>query len=154
MTRLQPGDPAPQFEIDTPSGKLALADLLKQAEKGVIVYFYPKAMTPGCTTEACDFRDSRLTDSGYRVIGISPDPLDKLEAFRDAELLDFPLGSDPDHEVLEAYGAWGEKKNYGRTVMGVIRSTFVSNPDGTLAEAMYNVKATGHVARVTKNIFG
>ena len=154
MTRLQPGDQAPNFSIDTPTGTVALADLLTDADKGVIVYFYPKAMTPGCTTEACDFRDARLTDSGYRVIGISPDPIDKLQAFADAELLDFPLGSDPDHEVLEAYGAWGEKKNYGRTVVGVIRSTFVIAPDGTITEAMYNVKATGHVARVAKNILG
>lgn len=152
MTRLQPGDQAPDFEIDTPTGRVALADLLEESDKGVIVYFYPKAMTPGCTTEACDFRDARLDDAGYEVIGISPDPIEKLRSFAEAELLDFPLGSDPEHEVLEAYGAWGEKKNYGRTVVGVIRSTFVINPDGSVAEALYNVKATGHVARVTKNL--
>ncbi|WP_054952199.1 thioredoxin-dependent thiol peroxidase [Flaviflexus massiliensis] len=152
MARLEVGDRAPEFTIETPNGTVSLADLLEKAEKGVIVYFYPKAMTPGCTTEACDFRDARLTDAGYEVIGISPDSINKLQSFAEAELLDFPLGSDPDHEVLEAYGAWGEKKNYGRTVVGVIRSTFVINPDGTIAEAMYNVKATGHVARVTKNI--
>lgn len=152
MARLKVGDKAPEFTIETPNGTVSLADLLEKAEKGVIVYFYPKAMTPGCTTEACDFRDARLGDAGYEVIGISPDPINKLQSFAEAELLDFPLGSDPDHEVLEAYGAWGEKKNYGRTVVGVIRSTFVINPDRTIAEAMYNVKATGHVARVTKNI--
>lgn len=152
MARLEVGDRAPEFTIETPNGTVSLANLLEKAEKGVIVYFYPKAMTPGCTTEACDFRDARLGDAGYEVIGISPDPINKLQSFAEAELLDFPLGSDPDHEVLEAYGAWGEKKNYGRTVVGVIRSTFVINPDGTIAEAMYNVKATGHVARVTKNI--
>lgn len=152
MARLEVGDKAPDFTTETPNGPVSLSDLLAKAEKGVIVYFYPKAMTPGCTTEACDFRDARLGDAGYEVIGISPDPISKLQSFADAELLDFPLGSDPDHEILEAYGAWGEKKNYGRTVVGVIRSTFVLNPDGTIAEVMYNVKATGHVARVTKNI--
>ena len=154
MTRLEPGDKAPEFEIETPAGKVSLADLLKNSEKGAIVYFYPKAMTPGCTTEACDFRDAKLEKSGYKVIGISPDPIDKLEKFASAESLDFALGSDPEHEVLEAYGAWGEKKNYGKVYVGVIRSTFVINTDGTIAEAMYNVKATGHVARVTRNIIG
>lgn len=154
MARLDVGDKAPLFEIETPKGKLSLTELLEKSEKGVIVYFYPKAMTPGCTTEACDFRDARLGDAGYEVIGISPDPVSKLQSFADAELLDFPLGSDVNHEVMEAYGTWGEKKNYGRTTVGVIRSTFVVNPDGTIAEAMYNVKATGHVARVTRNIIG
>lgn len=154
MTRLEPGDKAPDFEIETLAGKVRLADLLEAADTGVIVYFYPKAMTPGCTTEAGEFRDAKLEDSGYKVIGISPDPLDKLAEFAQNEALDFILGSDPDHEVLEAYGAWGEKKMYGKTHVGVIRSTFVLNPNGTIADAMYNVKATGHVARVTRNIIG
>ncbi|MBM9432891.1 thioredoxin-dependent thiol peroxidase [Flaviflexus equikiangi] len=154
MTQLQTGDRAPEFTVDTAEGPLSLRDLLDQSDKGVIVYFYPKAMTPGCTTEACDFRDANLSDAGYSVIGISPDPVEALERFTQAESLTFPLGSDPDHEVMEAYGAWGEKKNYGRVVVGVIRSTFVIDKDGTIVDALYNVKATGHVARVTKNIIG
>jgi len=120
----------------------------------VIVYFYPAAMTPGCTTEACDFRDSQadLNDAGLAVLGISPDPPAKLAKFRDRDGLTFPLLSDPDHAVLEAYGAYGDKKLYGKTTVGVIRSTFVVGADGKIEQAMYGVKATGHVARLRAEI--
>ena len=118
------------------------------------MYFYPAAMTPGCTKEACDFRDSlaALRSAGYAVVGISPDGVAKLARFAEEESLPFPLASDPDHEVLEAYGAWGEKSSYGRTSVGVIRSTVVVGPDGTVALAQYNVKATGHVAKLRKDL--
>lgn len=152
--RLQVSDTAPAFEIETTKGTVSLNDLLDQADKGVIVYFYPKASTPGCTTEACDFQAAGLDRQGYEVIGISPDKMPALEKFASQQNLDFYLGSDPEHSVMEAYGAWGEKKNYGKTVIGVIRSTIVVAKDGTVAEAFYNVKATGHVARVTRNIIG
>jgi len=120
----------------------------------VIVYFYPAAMTPGCTTQACDFRDNLadLNDAGLAVLGISPDPPAKLAKFRDRDSLTFPLLSDPDHAVLEAYGAYGEKKLYGKTTVGVIRSTFVVGADGKIEQAMYGVKATGHVARLRAEI--
>ena len=120
----------------------------------MIVYFYPAAMTPGCTTEACDFRDSlaSLTAHGYAVVGISPDDPTKLAEFAGTEGLTFPLASDPDHAIAEAYGAWGAKKLYGREVRGMIRSTFVVAPDGTLTRAYRNVKATGHVARLRRDL--
>ncbi|OKL54370.1 peroxiredoxin [Bowdeniella nasicola] len=150
--RLEPGDIAPEFVLPTVSGTVSLDGLLEQAEAGVIVYFYPRAATPGCTTQACDFQDSyaALKSAGYRLVGISPDPVDKLEAFAETESLGFPLASDPDKTTLEAYGAYGEKKNYGKVVKGVIRSTIIISPDGTVAHALYNVKATGHVARIEK----
>ncbi|TWS21775.1 peroxiredoxin, partial [Tsukamurella conjunctivitidis] len=131
-----------------------LSHLLADADKGVIVYFYPKASTPGCTTEACDFRDNlnTLRGAGYTVVGVSPDHLPALEHFTEKQGLNFPLASDPAHEVLERWGAWGEKKNYGRTYEGVIRSTVVLDPDGTVALAQYNVKATGHVARLRRDL--
>jgi len=118
------------------------------------VYFYPAASTPGCTKEACDFRDSlaSLASAGYTVVGISPDGVNKLEKFANNQSLTFPLLSDPEHNTLEAYGAWGEKKNYGRTSVGVIRSTVVVDPDGNVALAQYNVKATGHVARLRRDL--
>ncbi|ROR73826.1 thioredoxin-dependent thiol peroxidase [Bogoriella caseilytica] len=153
MTRLNPGDAAPDFSLSGAGGQQISLDALRaEAEQGVIVYFYPAASTPGCTTQACDFRDSlaSLTAAGYAVVGISPDEVDKLETFADAESLPFPLASDPEHEVLEAYGAWGEKVNYGKTYVGVIRSTVVVGVDGTVTLAQYNVKATGHVARLRK----
>ena len=155
MPRLDAGATAPAFTLPTADGStITLANLLTAASKGVIVYFYPAAGTPGCTKEACDFRDSlaSLTAHGYAVVGISPDEPAKLAAFAEAESLTFPLASDTDHEVLEAYGAWGEKKNYGKTYVGVIRSTVVVAPDGTVALAQYNVKATGHVAKLRRDL--
>lgn len=145
---------APGFTIDTPGGTVSLSELLTKAENGVIVYFYPKAGTPGCTTEACDFRDSlnSLQSAGYTVIGISPDSIPSLEKFVANESLNFLLGSDPDHKVMLEWGVWGEKKNYGKVVTGVIRSTFVVAPTGELTLARYNVKATGHVARIRKEL--
>ncbi|MDO8144435.1 thioredoxin-dependent thiol peroxidase [Isoptericola sp. 178] len=151
MTRLATGDTAPDFTLPTADGStVSLATLRESAEQGVVVYFYPAAMTPGCTKEACDFRDSlgALQGAGYAVVGISPDEPARLATFAERDGLTFPLASDPDHEVLEAYGAWGEKKNYGRTYVGVIRSTVVVGTDGTVELAQYNVKATGHVARL------
>ena len=119
-----------------------------------MLYAYPAAMTPGCTTQACDFRDSldALAAAGIAVLGISPDPVETLAEFRERDELTFPLLSDPDHRVLELYGAWGEKSLYGRKVTGVIRSTFVIDPDGRLEHALYNVKATGHVAMLRKRL--
>ncbi len=150
--RLAAGDPAPQFTLPDPDGhEVRLADL---RGRRVIVYFYPAASTPGCTKQACDFRDSlaSFTGEGYAVLGISPDKPAKLARFRDAEGLTFPLLSDPDRTVLEAYGAYGEKKLYGKTVTGVIRSTFVIDPDGKVELAQYGVKATGHVAKLRRDL--
>jgi peroxiredoxin Q/BCP len=150
--RLQPGDQAPDFSLSTDTGTtLRLHDLLG---KRVVLYAYPAAMTPGCTTQACDFRDnlSSLNAAGIDVVGISPDSPEKLATFREKEGLTFPLVSDPDTSVLTAYGAYGEKQNYGRTVMGVIRSTFVIDPEGRIERAMYNVKATGHVAMLRRDL--
>ncbi|MHB1064562.1 MAG: thioredoxin-dependent thiol peroxidase [Georgenia sp.] len=155
MSVLGPGDPAPDFTLPTADGdEVALAQLRAATDKGVIVYFYPAAMTPGCTKEACDFRDSlaSLQGAGYAVVGISPDGVDKLATFAERDALTFPLASDPQHGTLEAYGAWGEKKNYGRTYTGVIRSTVVVAPNGTVSLAQYDVKATGHVARLRKEL--
>jgi thioredoxin-dependent peroxiredoxin len=150
--RLAPGDPAPDFTLlDADGQPVALSSFRGQR---VIVYFYPAAMTPGCTTEACDFRDnlSDLNGQGITVLGISPDQPAKLAKFRDQEGLTFPLLSDPDHAVLEAYGAYGEKKLYGKTTVGVIRSTFVVDAGGRIEKAMYGVKATGHVARLLTEV--
>jgi len=146
--KLAPGDKAPDFTLPDADGKLVSLSSLRGQQ--VIVYFYPAAMTPGCTTQACDFRDnlSSLAAAGVAVLGISPDAPAKLVKFRDRDHLTFPLLSDPDHRVLEAYGAWGEKTLYGKKTVGVIRSTFVIDPGGTVAKAYYNVKATGHVARL------
>ncbi len=150
--RLAPGDPAPDFTLPDADGHpVALSSYRGQR---VIVYFYPAAMTPGCTKEACDFRDNlgELDGLGLAVLGISPDQPAKLAKFRDKEGLTFPLLSDPDHAVLEAYGAYGEKKLYGKTTVGVIRSTFVIGADGRIEKAMYGVKATGHVARLLTEV--
>jgi thioredoxin-dependent peroxiredoxin len=150
--RLAPGDPAPDFTLPDADGHpVALSSFRGQR---VVVYFYPAAMTPGCTKEACDFRDNlaELNQQGIAILGISPDQPSKLAKFRDKEALTFPLLSDPDHAVLEAYGAYGEKVLYGKTTVGVIRSTFVIGPDGTIEKAMYGVKATGHVARLLTEI--
>jgi len=148
--RLEPGTAAPDFSLSDQDGsEVALSDLRGQK---TILYFYPAAMTPGCTTQACDFRDSiaSLQGAGYRVVGISRDEPSKLAEFRDRDGLTFTLLSDPDHAVHSAYGVWGEKMNYGKVIEGVIRSTFVLDEDGTIAQALYNVKATGHVARLRK----
>lgn len=150
--RLEPGTPAPAFTAPTATGEeFSLADA---AGKKVILYFYPAAGTPGCTTQACDFRDSlaSLQGAGYTVIGVSPDSADKLASFADKEHLTFPLVADPDKTIATAYGAYGEKNNYGRTVMGIIRSTFVLDEDHTITHALYNVKATGHVARLRRDL--
>ncbi len=148
MTRLEPGDAAPDFQLMDDHG--AEVALHEYRGRKVVLYVYPAAMTPGCTSEACDFRDSldSLSAAGITVLGLSPDPLDKLAMFREREGLTFPLLSDPTKAVLEAYGAYGEKSLYGKTVIGVIRSTFVIGEDGTIEKAMYNVKATGHVAKL------
>ncbi|HWL77269.1 thioredoxin-dependent thiol peroxidase [Microbacterium sp.] len=146
--RLEPGSPAPDFTlIDQDERPVSLADLRGGR---VILFFYPAAMTPGCTKEACDFRDSLapLQAAGYTVLGISRDDTEKLRRFRERDGLTYDLLSDPDHTVHEAYGAWGEKVNYGKKIEGVIRSTFVIDPDGRIEHALYNVRATGHVARV------
>lgn len=150
--RLAVGDTAPDFTLtDDHGNEVHLADF---RGRKVVIYFYPKADTPGCTTEACDFRDSltQLNGAQIDVLGISPDKPEKLAAFRENHDLTFPLLSDPDKETLTAYGAFGEKKNYGRIVQGVIRSTFLIDEDGKIALAKYNVKATGHVARIVKEI--
>jgi peroxiredoxin Q/BCP len=150
--RLAPGDVAPDFTLPTDTGdQLSLHDLLGRK---VVLYAYPAAMTPGCTTQACDFRDSleSLHRSGYEVVGISPDDPARLAKFRERDGLTFPLVSDADKRVLTAYGAYGEKQNYGRTVTGVIRSTFVIDEQGRLEKAMYNVKATGHVAKLRREL--
>jgi peroxiredoxin Q/BCP len=150
--KLVPGDEAPDFSLPDADGKMVQLSALRGQR--VIVYFYPAAMTPGCTKEACDFRDSLadLNSAGITVLGISPDQPAKLAKFRDKESLTFPLLSDPDHAVLEAYGAYGEKKLYGKTTVGVIRSTFVIDADGTISKALYGVKATGHVARLRTEV--
>ncbi|MFC2597109.1 thioredoxin-dependent thiol peroxidase [Corynebacterium durum] len=150
--RLEIGDQAPAFTLPNDSGETtSLADY---QGKRVLVYFYPRANTPGCTTEACDFRDSltQLNDLGIEVVGISPDTVDKLVAFREKNNLTFPLLADPDKNVLKEWGAFGEKKNYGKIVEGVIRSTFLVGTDGTIELALYNVRATGHVARVIREL--
>ena len=150
--RLEPGVDAPQFTLPDADGKpVSLSDY---AGRKVSVYVYPAAMTPGCTKQACDFRDSlqSLVGAGYAVIGLSPDKPEKLAKFRERDSLNFPLVSDPDKSTLEAYGAFGEKKLYGKTVTGVIRSTFVIDENGKIERALYNVKATGHVAKLRKDL--
>ena len=151
-TRLAPGDEAPDFTLPDADGNLV--SLSKLRGQRVIVYFYPAAMTPGCTKEACDFTAALpdLTAAGTVVLGISPDAPAKLAKFREKEHLAFPLLSDRDKAVLTAYGAYGEKMNYGKTIMGVIRSTFVIDADGKIERALYGVKATGHVDRLRKDL--
>ena len=149
---LEPGNTAPGFSLPDQHGNtVTLEELCK---KKVILFAYPAAMTPGCTKEACDFRDSiaPLQAAGYQIVGISPDSTEKLARFAERDELEYPLLSDEDHATLSAYGAYGEKQNYGRTYVGVIRSTFVIDEQGKIVHALYNVKATGHVARVRKRL--
>ncbi len=150
--RLSPGDDAPGFTLPSDTGQeVSLSDL-----RGghVIVYFYPAAMTPGCTKQACDFTDSldALRAEGYDVVGISPDKPEKLARFRERDGLSITLLSDVDKEVMRAWGAFGEKKLYGKLVEGVIRSTFVVDPEGRISLAQYNVRATGHVAKLRRDL--
>jgi len=152
MTRLSTGDAAPDFTLPDADGKpVSLADF---RGRKVVVYFYPAAMTPGCTKQACDFRDSleSLQGAGYAVLGISPDKPAKLAKFRERDAVNFPLLADEAKETLAAYGAFGEKTMYGKKVTGVIRSTFVVDEDGRIALAQYNVKATGHVAKLRRDL--
>ncbi len=150
MSQLVPGQTAPDFTLTAADG--SAVSLSDYRGRRLIVYFYPAAMTPGCTKQACDFRDSlgALQAAGYAVVGVSPDTPAKLTRFVERDQLTFPLLSDPDHAVMEAWGAWGEKTLYGRKMVGVIRSTVVVAPDGTVHLARYNVKATGHVAALRK----
>jgi peroxiredoxin Q/BCP len=141
---LTTGDPAPSFDKESTHGRQRLEDY---RGRWLVLYFYPKDETPGCTTEACDFRDS-LPVLDAAVLGVSPDSVESHRAFQENHRLPFPLIADEDHSLAEAYGAWGEKQNYGQTSVGIIRSTFIIDPDGRIAEAMTNVKATGHVDRV------
>jgi peroxiredoxin Q/BCP len=151
-TKLEKGAEAPSFTLDDENGSpVSLADY---AGRNVIVYFYPAASTPGCTTEACDFRDNinSLKSAGYQVLGVSKDAPEALRRFKDEQGLNFPLLSDPELTVHEAYGAYGEKNNYGRIVTGTIRSTFVVDGEGAVVLPLYNVKATGHVASLRKKL--
>ncbi|TWS22700.1 thioredoxin-dependent thiol peroxidase [Tsukamurella sputi] len=151
-TRLEPGVNAPSFTLPDQDGKpVSLDDYRGQR---VVLYFYPAAMTPGCTKQACDFRDNLADfgDAGLAVLGISPDKPEKLKKFQERDSITFPLLSDPDKQVLTEYGAFGEKMMYGKTVTGVIRSTFVIAADGTIEVAQYNVRATGHVAKLRRDL--
>jgi peroxiredoxin Q/BCP len=152
VTRLSPGDVAPDFTLPDADGNPVT--LSSYRGKRTILYFYPAAMTPGCTTQACDFRDSlsALHAAGVSVLGVSPDSPARLAEFKKRDGLTFPLLADEDRTVLLTYGAYGEKKLYGKLVEGVIRSTFVIGPDGTIDKAMYNVKATGHVAKLRRDL--
>ncbi|MDG3013167.1 thioredoxin-dependent thiol peroxidase [Speluncibacter jeojiensis] len=150
--RLSPGDTAPEFTLpDADGNDVSLSDY---RGRKVIVYFYPAAMTPGCTKQACDFRDNlaELNGAGLDVVGISPDKPAKLATFRERDELTFPLLSDPEKTTLTAWGAFGEKKMYGKTVQGVIRSTFLVDENGKIEVAQYNVRATGHVAKLRRDL--
>jgi thioredoxin-dependent peroxiredoxin len=154
MSRLAPGDPAPDFALESDDGStVRLADLAGQR---VVVYFYPKDDTTGCTAQACEYRDLHddFTQAGARVLGVSPDPLASHERFRQKYGLNFTLLSDPDHSAAEAYGVWVEKSNYGRTYMGIERSAFVIGPDGTIEQAFYKVKAKGNAGAVLEALKG
>src|SRR5690625_4356121 len=155
MAELAIGDAAPDFTLSAHDGsEVSLAVLREQADRGVIVYFYPKAATPGCTTEACDFRDNlaSLTAAGYTVVGVSADPIGDLQAFAADHHLTFPLLSDDGAIVAKEWGTWGEKTVNGRTFTGVLRSTFVIDPHGKISLAQYNVDADGHVARLREEL--
>ncbi len=148
MDKLSPGDPAPDFSLPSTQGQQSLAE---HRGEWLVLYFYPQDDTPGCTAQACDLRDA-LPGMNASVIGVSPDDLESHGEFRDKYSLPFPLASDQGHRVAEAYGAWGEKQNYGKTYQGVIRSTFLIGPDGKVAEAMYNVRAQSHAERVRERL--
>ena len=152
MAKLEPGDKAPAFTLLDDEGNKVTLSTFKGSR--VVLYAYPAAMTPGCTTQACDFRDSldSLKAAGIVVLGISPDKPEKLAKFKVRDNLTFPLLSDPDKKVLTEYGAFGEKKMYGKTVVGVIRSTFVIGAKGKIEMARYNVRAKGHVAKLRKEL--
>lgn len=152
VNRLAPGDLAPTFTLPDADGNPVSLDSYRGTR--TIVYFYPAAMTKGCTTQACDFRDNldSLQAAGFAVLGISPDPPEKLAEFRERDALTFPLLGDEDKAVIMAYGVFGERQLYGKTFEGVIRSTFVIAPDGTVERALYDVKATGHVARLRREL--
>lgn len=149
-TILEAGQQAPDFSLENQSGETVALSGLRGRK--VVLFAYPAAMTPGCTKEACDFQEATapLEAAGYLVLGISPDSTEKLARFAERDGLEYPLLSDPDNEVLTAYGAYGEKQNYGRSYIGVIRSTFVIDEQGKIEHALYNVKATGHVGRIRK----
>lgn len=150
--KLSTGDTAPDFTL--PDADNQPVSLESYRGSKTVIYFYPKASTPGCTTQACDFRDNiaSLESHGYKVLGISPDSPDALKKFTDKQELNFPLLSDQDHAVAEAYGAWGEKKNYGKTYTGLIRSTLVLDEEGKVLLAQYNVRAKGHVAKLRRDL--
>jgi peroxiredoxin Q/BCP len=150
--RLAPGDLAPDFTLDDQDGTPVTLSALRGSR--VVLYFYPEAMTPGCTTEACDFRDNlnSFAGAGVRVVGISKDPVEKLKRFAERDRLNYTLLSDEDLSVQQRYGVWGEKSLYGKIVVGSIRSTFVIDEEGRIERAWYNVKATGHVARVRREL--
>lgn len=157
MATLSAGDVAPTFTLPAHDGtEVDLAELRGRTERGVIVYFYPKAATPGCTREACDFRDNlaSLTAAGYVVVGVSADPIEDLQAFASDHHLTFPLLSDDGGQVAREWGSWGEKAFGGRTFTGVLRSTFVVDPTGTLTRAQYDVNADGHVAQLREELLG
>jgi peroxiredoxin Q/BCP len=152
--KLEPGAKIPAFDrLDDTGTARSYEDF---SGKGLVIYFYPKVFTPGCTTESCDFRDNhqRFVDRGYSVIGVSPDPVDGLAAFRTEYNLPFPLLSDQDHAMASAFGAWGLKKNYGKEYEGLIRSTFVIDEAGLIEHAWYNVRAKAHVSRVVNEVLG
>ena len=150
--QLEPGDRAPDFTREDHDGnEVSLGDFTGSK---LVIYFYPKAFTAGCTTESCDFRDNYqvFRNAGWEIVGVSPDPVGKLSEFKDEYDLPFPLLSDEDHSMADAYGAWGLKMNYGKEYEGIIRSTILVDEDGGVAEAFYNVKATGHAERVMSSI--
>jgi peroxiredoxin Q/BCP len=148
---LNVGDKAPDFTLESDdAGEVSLSDLRGQK---VVLYFYPKDMTPGCTKQACDFRDNldTFTDKGFKVLGVSPDPVERHAKFRDKHDLNFTLLADPDHEIAKEWGVWREKQNYGKTYEGIVRSTFLIDEDGEISEIQDNVKATGHVDRLLRD---
>ncbi|WKD58806.1 thioredoxin-dependent thiol peroxidase [Corynebacterium caspium] len=149
--QLKVGDKAPNFTLPSDTGEMV--SLSDYAGQRVVVYFYPRANTPGCTKEACDFRDNLalLNEAGVQVIGISPDPVERLAGFREKQDLNFPLLGDPEKTVMRQWGAYGKKKNYGKLIQGTIRSTFLVDAQGNIEAALYNIKATGHVARLIRD---